>query len=273
LGKEIVREILEEEKKIWNATSLVNYIHEKTGKCRETGWNYLRHYRHGKKGDKYNKTVKDGVVHIKKGNKRNSESLFYAEKYQQEIDKEMEIVGFEDIINFKINKQQELINENKEKFGGAFENWLQHKIKQSLDSLPDGFEYEVEMSKKVPFLVIEFLSLENEKIEELLKYNRDYKDYRNFISDILNNKHINEGVKRDLIADLKEPQIDIKLLDEITIPDDIKSEIEHLLWWEDEIVFIDAALTHPDEEIRKKAWELFIECKGQAGKEFIDSRE
>lgn len=269
MGKEIVREILEEEKRIWNATSLVRYIHERTGVSEESGWIYLRYYRRGKKGDKYNKTVKDGVIHVKKG----KESLFYAEKYQQEIEKEMEIVGFEDIINFKINKQQELINKNKEKFGGAFESWLRHKIKQSLDSFPDGFKYEVEMSKKVPFLVIELLSLENEKIEELLKYNGDYKDYRNFISDILNNKHINENVKEDIITDLKEPQIDIKLLDEITIPDYIKSEIEHLLWWEDEIIFMDAALTHPDEEIRKKAWELFIICGEQAEKEFTDNRE
>jgi len=74
MGKEIVRKILEEKKKVWNATSLATYIKEKEGVSIRTAWKYLAYYTKDGKRANFNKIVKDGVVHIKRG----KESLFYA---------------------------------------------------------------------------------------------------------------------------------------------------------------------------------------------------
>jgi len=174
MGREIVRKILEEEAKIWNASQLVERISTMEEINEKTAYTkYINYYQEDEKGNKKDYIIKEGVVYVRKGRS----SLYYAEKYKEEIEKNLNII--EEKIKLKIKENQKLIERKKKELKDSFEYWLRYKIKLNINVIgmfnTNLLNYTLGESKNIPYYTERLKKAKEEEKEEYFRgiYSRE----------------------------------------------------------------------------------------------------
>ncbi len=242
-GKEIIKEILERESKIWTYQELVKYVSKLTNKHPRTIKNWLRYYR--------KHAEEEGIVY----KKYEEASLLYAKKYKNKIEDDIE--NYREEVKKEIEKQQDIIIEKWEELEDAFEYWLRYEIKRRLLTFEKDhyglFIYRVGESEKLP--------LWRKLMEQIaIEENLDLKEIKNFI-------YSPDNIIEDIIKETSTAyNLNInKEIDDIRdyagLGREIYSAIFDFLIYEENIIFLDAILNHPKKDIQKMAWKWFVYYK------------
>ena len=238
-GKEIIKEILEKEPRIWTYQELVKYASKLTNKNPRTIKNWLKYY--------WKHAEEEGIVY----KKYEEASLLYAEKYKNEIEGDIE--NYKEEVKKEIKKQQDIIIEKMEELEDAFEYWLRYEIKIRLltfeKDLYGLFIYRVGESEKLP--------LWKKLMEQIAKkQNLDLKEIKNFIysSEI-------EDIIKEISKKSKIPLFIDEIRDYAYLGKELYPAIFDFLIYEENIIFLDAILNHPKKDIQKMAWKWFVYYK------------
>jgi len=193
-------------------------------------------------GDKSEPTVKNWLKQCEKYGtiygivyeKHPHETYLYAKKCEAIIYKGEEKIKQE--IEKEIKKKQELIYEKKEEMGNAFEYWIRYEIKNKLYR---------RMTKTFPH--------KSPNSHYFGKY------YFGESKRIVVAKRIAETISKGLEEkSFEKRMINGKEFDEKKFLEDEHDYFMDYLEMEDDIIFMDAILSHPDKEILKLAWKWFV---------------
>lgn len=223
MGIPLIKKVLVEKCNKLRYSYLVKYLKEKTGKSERTVKNWLEQCK--KYGTRY------GIVY----EKHQRETYLYAKECQEIIHKNEE--KFKHEIEMKIEKKQKSISEKKNEMGDAFEYWLRYMIKNIL-----------------------YHRITKSSLHKSLSRNNHYfgKYYFGESAIIAEAKRITEGISKDL----KEKTFEKKMINgkEFDEKKFLENEYDYYMDYlemEDDIIFMDAILSHP-EEIQEIAWKWFI---------------
>lgn len=243
-GKEIIKEILEKEPKIWGYLEIVNYIADLTGKSKRTIKRWLTYYReYGEKEGIIYRSEKEGSGRVR--------SWLYAKKFQGII--EEEISRYKQEIKEEITELQNEIRRKYIDLQESFEYWLRYEIKRKLYSL----------KKRTSSRLLDYEVGESKRLAAYRKKLKDMKEIEKAIEEKLRNGEISiEWISSSSggnirIINYENGKREHELENRLYIYEIYKG----LLSYEDEILFLDAILTHSNIEIQKIAWKWFVEYK------------
>ncbi len=223
-GVPLIKKVLVEKCNKLRYSYLVEYLKERTGKSERTVKNWLEQCK--KHGTTY------GIVY----EKHLHETYLYAEECQEIIHKDEE--EFKHGIEMEIEKKQKSISEKKNEMGNAFEYWLRYMIKNILYR---------RITKAFP--------------HKSLTRNSHYfgKYYFGERAIIAEAKRITEAISKDLKEKtFVKKMINGKEFDEKKFLENEYDYFMDYLEMEDDIIFMDAILSHPDKEIQEIAWKWFV---------------